>query len=62
MAPLSTVIRQFYHPAPERTANNISNLSGKVFIVTTGNVGTDKETCKQLSNKHRDLTCHLFGV
>jgi len=52
MAPFSTILRQAYPPAPEWSVDKISDLSTKVFIVTGGNAGIGKETCKQLLLKN----------
>jgi len=52
MAPFSTLLRQAYPPAAKWSVDNISDLSGKVFIVTGGNAGIGKETCKQLLSKN----------
>ena len=55
MAPLRTILRQLYPSTPEWSVDKISDLSGKVFIVTGGNAGIGKETCKQLLLKNAKL-------
>ena len=52
MASLSTYFRQVFPPTPQWSMDKISDLSGKVFIVTGGNSGVGKETCKQLLLKN----------
>lgn len=52
MASLGTYFQQVYPPSPEWTVDKISDLSGKVFIVTGGSSGIGKETCKQLLRKN----------
>ncbi|KAF9783414.1 NAD(P)-binding protein [Thelephora terrestris] len=52
MASLSTYFRQVFPPSPQWSVDEISDLSGKVFIVTGGNSGVGKETCKQLLLKN----------
>ena len=51
MTPLK-FLRQIYPSPPEWSVGDISDLSGKVFIVTGGNSGLGKETCKQLLSKN----------
>ena len=51
MPPPGTDFCQIF-PAPEWTAAKTSDLSGKIFIVTRGNAGIGKETCKQLLLKN----------
>jgi len=55
MAPFRTILRQLYPPSPEWSVDKISDLSGKVFIVTGGNAGIGRETCKQLLLKNAKL-------
>ena len=55
MAPLRTILRQLYPATPEWSVDKIPDLSGKVFIVTGGNAGIGKETCKQLLLKNAKL-------
>ena len=52
MPPFSTILRQLYPPTPQWSVDAISDLSGKVFIVTGGNAGIGRETCKQLLLKN----------
>jgi len=52
MPPFSTFLRQLYPPTPEWSVDGIPDLSGKVFIVTGGNAGIGRETCKQLLLKN----------
>jgi len=52
MPPFSTFLRQLYPPTPEWSVDAIPDLSGKVFIVTGGNAGIGRETCKQLLLKN----------
>jgi retinol dehydrogenase-12 len=44
--------RQFYPPPSEWSVDDIADLSGEVFIVTGGNSGIGKATCKQLLTKN----------
>ena len=47
-----TYLRQVYPPSPTWSMDKVSDLSEKVFIVTGGNTGIGKETCKQLLLKN----------
>ena len=55
MALFSTIFRQIFPPASEWSTDKISDLSGKVFIVTGGNAGIGRETCKQLLLKNANV-------
>ncbi|KAJ3730640.1 NAD(P)-binding protein [Lentinula raphanica] len=48
MVGLGTIISQLFPPEPKWSIENIPNLTGKVAIVTGGNVGLGKATCKHL--------------
>ncbi|KAJ3981544.1 NAD(P)-binding protein [Lentinula detonsa] len=48
MASVGTILAQLFPPEPKWSVDSIPDLTGKVAIVTGGNVGLGKATCKQL--------------
>jgi len=52
MGTILSLINQSYPPNPRWTVNDIPDLTGKVVIVTGGNAGIGKETCKALLSKN----------
>ena len=55
--PLSSLLTQMYPPKPAFTEKNLSNLSGKVYIVTGSNTGVGKEVAQMLYSK--DATVYM---
>ncbi|KAF3056310.1 hypothetical protein GL218_06515 [Daldinia childiae] len=51
-AHFSSTITQFFPPKPGFTEKNISDLHGKVYIVTGSNTGVGKETARILYSKN----------
>ena len=45
------LFQESFPPAPKFTDHDVPELTGKVMIVTGGNTGIGKETCKQLLRK-----------
>lgn len=52
MSVVCGVINQSFPPKPEWGVEDIPDLTGKVVIVTGGNAGVGKETCKALLSKN----------
>ncbi|KIK64355.1 hypothetical protein GYMLUDRAFT_412357 [Collybiopsis luxurians FD-317 M1] len=48
MASVWTLLAQIFPPSPKWSVDKIPDLTGEVAIVTSGNIGLGKETCKQL--------------
>ncbi|KAB5591767.1 Oxidoreductase [Ceratobasidium theobromae] len=46
------VFSQAFPPKPQFTVDHIPDLAGQVMIVTGGNTGVGRETCKALLNKN----------
>ncbi|CCO31032.1 putative oxidoreductase C736,13 OS=Schizosaccharomyces pombe (strain 972 / ATCC 24843) GN=SPCC736.13 PE=3 SV=1 [Rhizoctonia solani AG-1 IB] len=49
---MGNIFSQIFPPKPLFSVEQIPDLTGRVFIVTGGNAGVGKETCKALLNKN----------
>lgn len=49
---MSNILCQMFPPKPQWTTEHMPDLTGKICLVTGGNTGIGKETCKRLLMKN----------